>query len=209
MSKMSKAIAVLGVVAGLGVAALPLSSYAAIGDTLTGPYAGSQAEAEVQVKVGGAISIATKVGTEGTADATAKTIDLGDLMPGGKVEADASKTLTVEVSSNDNKDASYGLYINGKNGVTDMIGQTNPTNKIATGTTIANGTSAWGYKLDAGTDYKAVPANATKVVDTTALNDANSHKDSHTFAFGVSASTDQAPDTYTSTVVFTAVLENV
>ena len=51
MSKMSKAIAVLGVVAGLGVAALPLSTYAALGDALPEDAYKKEAQAQVQEQV--------------------------------------------------------------------------------------------------------------------------------------------------------------
>jgi len=67
MSKMSKAIAVLGVVAGLGVAALPLSSYAA-----DEPYSQSTS-ADVQVGVSGAISI--EVDNGATDAGAAKNLD--------------------------------------------------------------------------------------------------------------------------------------
>ena len=112
MSKMSKAIAVLGVVAGLGVAALPLSTYAAPGDE--GTYSQSTS-VQVQTKVEGAISISTNIDTIG-AGTDQKYIDLGELMPGG-VTNEMTDALEVTVNSNE-KAVDYNLYINGLNGET-------------------------------------------------------------------------------------------
>lgn len=212
MSKMSKAIAVLGVVAGLGVAALPLSTYAALGDSLQEGAYTQNATAQVRVEVGGAISIATSIGTAKATDNKPKMVNLGELMPGSIVEATEANTLNVQVTSN-GKDAKYGLYINSLNGKTAMVGdKTGDTiDTLADGATLTAGTSAWGYKLDDATDYVGIPATAKKIVDTKVLTDTTpgtTDVDKHTIKFGVAASTTQTPDIYTGTVVFTAALEN-
>ena len=215
MSKMSKAIAVLGVVAGLGVAALPLSTYAALGDALPEDAYKKEAQAQVQVKVGGAISIATTLDNSDSDsyNTDTKTVDLGELMPGGATDDANTPTLYVKVTSNDQKDAKYGLYMNALDGVTDMVG-TKPGARIPTDTNVAPGTSAWGYKLrdetgaNFATSYSKIPETASKIVDTTALNNTNTYESVTSVKFGASASTSQMADTYTGTVVFTAALEN-
>lgn len=206
MSKMSKAIAVLGVVAGLGVAALPLSTYAAPGDE--GTYSQSTS-VQVQTKVEGAISISTNIDTIG-AGTDQKYIDLGELMPGG-VTNEMTDALEVTVNSNE-KAVDYNLYINGLNGETAMKGLTTGAT-IPTGTNIVAGTSAWGYATDADSyaAYKEIPATATKV-NTAALTTAQDggtgdFTKTSNFKFKASASNNQTPDTYQGTVVFTATVE--
>ena len=207
MSKMSKAIAVLGVVAGLGVAALPLSTYAAPGDE--GTYSQST-NAIVQTKVDGAISISTNIDTIG-AGTDQKYIDLGELMPGG-VTTDMPAPLEVTVNSNE-KAVDYNLYINGLNGETAMKGLATGAT-IPTGTDIAAGKSAWGYATDDDSyaAYKEIPATATKVNSTAKLTTAQAggtgdFTKTSNFKFKASASNNQTPDTYQATVVFTATVE--
>ncbi len=191
MSKMSKAIAVLGVVAGLGVAALPLSSYA------EGNY-NQSAQATVQVEVGGAISITT--------DAADGKVDL-DKMTLNNVST--TKDLKVTVSSN----AEVGYSLSIKALTVDAEGNgvlTNENGKtITSGTTIEGGTSAWGYRLanaEAEGDYGAWTAvtsepeeiHAHSASGTAAMNDET------TVNFGASANGSQQEGIYTGTVVFTA-----
>lgn len=93
MSKMSKAIVALGVVAGLGVAAMPLSSYAT---TTTG---------KVQVNVDGAISVAIVEPTNSDADTegvslTGNTLDLQTVMIGA---APTIGTMGVQVKTKRNQ----------------------------------------------------------------------------------------------------------
>lgn len=210
MSKMSKAIAVLGVVAGLGVAALPLSSYAAPGD----PNTYSQTtNAQVQVEVEGAISIASNV-----ADMTGGIVDLGKIMPGGITEETAdANALKITVSSNSDG-AQYNLYINAlENDGTNSIMKGKNTGATIPGGTPAANTSAWGYQYSAdgttwGGTYTAVPMAANKVNGDTKLSTSGSAEgvkatSNSYFKFQASASNEQLADVYTGTVVFTAVVE--
>lgn len=211
MSKMSKAIAVLGVVAGLGVAAMPLSTYAAPGDANT--YSQST-NAQVQVEVEGAISIATDL-------ANGEVVDLKKIMPGGVTEemkdADA---LKVTVSSNSDG-ARFNLYINGleNNGTKAIMKGANTGSAIEAGVPAAN-TSAWGYAYsatpftgEAKQTYAAIPMTAEKVngetrLETTGSSDGVKATNDSYFKFQASASNTQLADVYTGTVVFTAVVEN-
>ena len=196
MSKMSKAIAVLGVVAGLGVAALPLSSYAA-----DEPYSQS-ASADVQVEVGGAISIST--------DATDGKVDLEEITLNN---VSTTKDLKVTVSSN--SEVGYGLTIKaltanaeGNGVLTNENGDT-----ISSSANIAGGTSAWGYRLanaEAEGGYGAWTAvtGAPEEIHahTAAAGDAEM-EDVTTVNFGASANSTQQQGTYKGTVVFTATVK--
>mgnify|MGYP001044685215 FL=1 len=196
MSKMSKAIAVLGVVAGLGVAALPLSSYAA-----DEPYSQS-ASADVQVEVGGAISIST--------DATDGKVDLEEMTLNN---VSTTKDLKVTVSSN--SEVGYGLTIKaltanaeGNGVLTNENGDT-----ISSSANIAGGTSAWGYRLanaEAEGGYGAWTAvtGAPEEIHahTAAAGDAEM-EDVTTVNFGASANSTQQQGTYKGTVVFTATVK--
>lgn len=212
MSKMSKAIAALGVVAGLGVAALPLSTYAAIpsGDNI---YKTSTS-AQVEVIVEGAISIATDL-TSG------EVVTLGKIMPGGITdEMKDADALKVTVSSNSDG-ANFNLYINGleNNGTKAIMKGASTGSSIEAGVPAAN-TSAWGYAYsttpftgEAKQTYAAIPMTAEKVNGDTKLSTSGAVEGSQKatndsyFKFQASASNTQLADTYTGTVVFTAVVE--
>lgn len=196
MSKIAKTIAVLGVVAGLGVAALPMSTYAA-------EYSRS-ASAIVTTEVEGAISIATSV------DATGGKVDLGKLALNSET-TEMTDPLAVTVTSNSAQ--TYSLGINALNGETAMKGaKTGAT--IPAGTPAA-GTSAWGYKHN-GTGtmaaaYSAVPAStspATIKEFTPAEGATGTQNDVVDFMFKASANGTQTPDTYEATVVFTATVKD-
>lgn len=209
MSKIVKAMATLGVVAGLGVAALPLGAYAVLPDD---GYK-TATSAQVQVEVDGAISISSNA----PADGIVKLSDAA-IMPG--TSAELTDPLEVIVSSN--TAANYDLYIHTTSADGSMVGE-NTGAKIKGGD--ATGES-WGYAYAAaladgtGADafgaYKAVPvlANAEKVntaalsTNTTDKNVATSGKANAStsyFKFKASTLTTTAADTYNATVVFTAV----
>lgn len=197
MSKMSKAIAVLGVVAGLGVAALPLSSYAATTATRT---------AQVQVEVAGGISLAfdqpdTQI--EGaTFNETTRLLDLGQVTLGGAIKEGSFKVV-VET----NNPIGYELKIAAKDS-TDMTSENGDT--IATGTPTANTTtSAWGYKVGAGSYQPlSLTGDVISAADdaTVAPSEGDSGRPSKgtDVTFGVAAQSSQAEGTYVGNVVFTA-----
>lgn len=210
MSKIVKAMVTLGVVAGLGVAALPLSSYAA-GLPVDGYKAATSAQ--VQVEVDGAISISSTA----PADGIVKLSDAA-IMPG--TAAELATPLEVIVSSN--TAANYDLYIHTTSADGSMVGE-NTGAKIKGGN--ATGES-WGYSYAAaladgsGADtfgaYKEVPvlANAEKVNTTTLktnITDKNvatsgkANASTSYFKFKASTLTTTPADTYNATVVFTAV----
>lgn len=186
MSKMSKAIAVLGVVAGLGVAALPLSSYA-VSDT---------ANVTAQAVVGDSIAITV-------AD---NTVTMNNVMANQEVN-EASTTVTVQTNS------ASGYQVQIKD--TDSELALKPTTGTGTATGIpagapTKGTNAWGYKADstsAGvnvltTDYTAITATNKKIAENNApsANDG----DKINLTFGVTVDTTIAAGTYSDEVTLTA-----
>jgi len=200
---MSMAFATLGVVAGLGVAALPLSTYAV--DPVS-------KESLVQTEIKDTLSL-TLTGTD---DADGNTIvKLGELLPDGDIMS-ANLTAKVKTNSGDG----YTLTLADKDADNNL---TSGANTITAGTP-AVGTSAWGFKMgtivtaDGATqsaaavnDYIAVPVtgsavtivNSNKPTKVDATTPAN-NGDSAVITFGASASSAQAAGTYSDTVVVTA-----
>lgn len=205
MSKMSKAIAALGVVAGLGVAALPLSSYAA--DNYS-----QSAQAGVQVEVGGAIAISVQ-GNDGT---DASLVDLGDLKINGVATA-APLTVTVKSNANDGK---YDLTIKSATAETALVNENGAKIPALTAAgKIVAGTSAWGYfvgdTVTADTEYTGVTANPVNIKANGVTSTANTGSDSATYGyqdetkvyFQAAADGQQQEGTYKQTVVFTATVQ--
>ncbi len=197
MSKMSKAIAVLGVVAGLGVAALPLSSYAY--DVPT--------ETTVKTTVEGAISIAVDKST----------VDLGTLKLNGVATGTntGDNELTVTVSGN--SATAYSLKISAPSGNALMNSETNTSIPAiaddAGVTALAGGTNSWGYQVNGTGNWFGVPATGSKDVATvtadsgwTAGTGDNDGKQISTtkLAFGATAGSSLPAGEYKGTVVLTA-----
>ena len=180
MSKMSKAIVALGVVAGLGVAALPLSSYAV------------STQAQVQVEVGGAISIST--------DADSGKVDLGKLTVNGVSE---SKDLNVTVTSN--SEVGFDLTIMSATNETSLTNENGAT--IPAGTTIAAGTSAWAYKVDDGAWTKITNSAVSINNHTVDTDNTGGMSEPTKITFGASANGTQQEGTYTGTVLLTATVQ--
>ena len=88
---------------------------------------------------------------------------------------------------------------------TDMVGETE-TNKIPTGASVAGGTSAWAFKVTASDGVEEgfdtlhmIPSTATKIAGGSSPVSAKSVK----IGYKVSASAEQAADTYTGKVKYT------
>lgn len=175
MSKMTKTIAALGVVAGLGVAAMPLSSYA-LDDTET---------VNLTVEVGQSIEITAKE----------TTVDLGEAT--SSKMAEGGTVITVHT----NNEAGYNATIKADqprllSGDTDAIPSTGAS------AIPANGTSAWGYKIGSITDYVAASTTAQSFANTSAVS--AQAGDTYDLNFAVSVAPNQAAGTYTGSVTLTA-----
>lgn len=227
MSKTTKAIAILGVVAGLGVAALPFNAMAAVT-----PLVGDNAtpvtdQVTVKTTIKDYISIELSAGDKGTFDKTAATditsgdpatvtahahtLDLGDLVNGGAI---VDGNLLVNVKTNNSKGFKLGFAAAG----TTLDGAdttANPAHTIAAGVPTV-GTSAWSFKAEStdasntnltiDTAYQnygaTIPTSNTRIAKYSVATDDSGINTKVTF--GVSASASQAADEYSQTVTFTA-----
>lgn len=155
MSKMSKAVAVLGVVAGLGVAAMPLSTYAATSVT-------SSPATTIKAEVKRTLAIAVE-NTDGSA-LTGDTLDLGELMVNGTAN---TGDLNVVVYSNA-ADKNFNLTIAPADGATVDMKNTDTANHatavIPAATSFGNGTAGWGFKANDATAWSKLEAAGTTLV---------------------------------------------
>lgn len=189
MSKMSKAIAVLGVVAGLGVAALPLSSYA-VSDT---------ANTTAQAIVGDSIAVTV-------ADAT---VTMNNVMANQDVN-EASTNVTVQTNN------ATGYMVQIKDADTELALKTTDGSGTADGIAAgvpAKDTNAWGFKASttsanvdasASDSYRAVGGKAAPKIVGTAAAASATDGDVISLTFGVTVDTTIAADTYQDEVVLTA-----
>lgn len=199
MSKMTKTVAALGVVAGLGVAMLPVGAFAAPADN--GAIYGNPATQNVtfQAEVDDYIQITVAEAQVVAADAatTAKNA-AGSTTFAIKSNNASGYTGTIAASTLDNGSASAV-----------MLGNT-ATNKIPGGTAPVAGTSAWGYKIIVPTGVTGNTVNSMTGATTDAKTFADktgataAAGDSYTLDFEASVSASQAADTYTGQVTLTA-----
>jgi len=220
MTNLTKAIAVLGVVAGLGVAALPLSSYA---ETVTWVESGetgydankmgtdSDGNKYVKTDVGVTLKIEDALSIEADKDNT----------DGNKVTLDeTNKTGAVNIIIKTNNKAGYNLHLAGTTDgdATSLVGANTGEKIVAGGGTFAapavfdvTSNSQWGYRVahndtlltqfDAENKYVAVSADQ-EIIKTT--NPTGSAGDKTTVTFGYELKDGQAADTYNGKVTFTA-----
>ncbi len=203
MKKMTAAMAALGVVAGLGAAALPLASYA------------SEATVPVTAIIDDALSINITDATTAD-DLGADGVLIEGVTPGGAVE---SRKIAVTVSGNDTQQK-YKLTLEDRLADTALINANNERIETLTTTGALNAdtsTSAWGYAVSnsvsaEATSYKGVPARNNPVQllsgsGNTGTIAANGKATTYV-SFGVYAAEGQQPGRYTSDVIFTASVAN-
>lgn len=185
MSKMTKAIAALGVVAGLGVAALPLSS-----------YADGSTSVNIRANVENTVSVATST----------PEVDFGTVVPGSSKIANQNAVLNVSA----NTDQGWELTIQGKDGKTDMVlVDENDIPVAGEGAAVTIATSdlsgsnyGWGWKLaSASGAYNVVPDTATQVTSGKGDQEVD-------VAFGIRVAAGQTQGNYLGSVVFTATAAN-
>ncbi len=193
MSKMTKTIVALGVVAGLGVAALPLSSYAQIVTDSTNVTA--------QAVVGEAISV--------TADAADDTVKIEGVTANQDVK-EGSTVLTIQT----NNTSGYNVNIKDADAVTALTTDgTDTTNGIPASATLTKGSKGWGFKASttttgvavsgAGQVYRAIETTPLALASrSTGASDADGDK--ITLTFGVVVDSSIAAGIYEDEVVITA-----
>lgn len=210
MSKTTKTIAALGMVAALGVAALPLGAFAADpydqNDNLNTPK-DDTATVTFSATVDPVISIRVDSATE----------TIASIAPHG---VDETKDTLITISTND--ETGWKLYAkDANNGSLNKAATSEYSAKTidAYNGTLAAGTSAFGYKVSAsargassetgGTITVPAAHDATYAAFSTndeqiASADKKANDDTVTVAYGVSTANDQATGTYTDTITYTA-----
>lgn len=202
MKKMTAAMAALGVVAGLGAAALPLSSYA------------SEATVPVTAVIDDALSITITDATTGD-KLGADGVLLENVKKGGAL---VSQNVAVTVAGS----GKYNLTLEDRlvdNALISAAGDRIEALTVAAASDFADAeaeitSSAWGYGVAtalsaAPTTWKAVPArnSADSIVSGATLTGASAKPTTY-IGFGVRAASDQAAGRYTSDVIFTATAAN-
>lgn len=190
MTKTIKAFAILGVVAGLGVAALPLSSYAA--------------DPSQDIKV--QLTLDDYISCEMSKDAES-TVTITDIVNNG-----AAQTNSTSINVKTNSTKGYKVTIKSKTSETALVNTTEGVTASipALGTavaTIPTGESAWGYKGGDITNFTGVTATDATLKTSEAKATSNDGDDIEV-TFGAAASASQAPGTYEQTVVLTAAVNN-
>lgn len=223
MSKTTKALAALGVVAGLGVAALPIGVGAA--PVVDGDTASGDNSATADGNVSDTVTVRTEIKPTLTLEVTGANDAAigsgserhlvllgtnGELQNGG----DGSGTATVKVTTNHL--GGYKVNMNGE--TTGFNGQTNADQKfapIADNTAVfpTTGASVFGYKTTkdaasatnvtlANDNWNGVKDAATLIA--TGANATTAAGDEFTITFQAHASESQAADVYDEVVTITA-----
>ena len=231
MSKSKTVLAGLGVVAALGVAALPLVSYA------TGPAVSGDVKLAVEVLPAISMTIsgnndsgthkqtgdttsygAIDVFSDGTntagsvdghtvAASTATTSSsYTSILPNAKVDGNATNGFGSTVTVYTNNSAGYTLAVKDKDSTLALTNENSDT--IAAGTNITAGTSNWAYQLQKsdGTAVETPAYAAITASDVTLVtrNTETSNGSENFIGYGVSTANDQATGIYTDTIVYTA-----
>ncbi|MBR0431954.1 hypothetical protein IJK16_03065 [Candidatus Saccharibacteria bacterium] len=171
--KTTKIVIALGAAAALGVAVLPLASYADNNYTAT---------TNITVSINSTFSITATESVTATATNNGPVVDMSPVVT---VITNNSGGFTLKAKTTH---ASGPALISGSN----TIGAGSPS----------AGTSAWGMKGGAlGTTYTALKTTDTTVLTTSAPTDTSGT--STTFTIGVSASPSQAAGTYAGTITWT------
>ncbi len=189
MSKTTAALAALGVVAGLGVAALPLSSYAVE----------DQEDIKVTLSVNDSISITT---TDPDNPETALNAAPITAATDGGVSASSPILVTVKT----NNEGGYTVKLKDKDATTALT-TTGDGTPIPSGTP-TQGVSAWGFALldstatgaDENTTWQSFAESQTEATLETKSSQTAEGGDKYKLFFGASLSADQTPGTYTNDV---------
>ena len=193
MSKYSKIVATLGVITGLGIASLPLASFAAPIPLVDGTP--KTANVKVKLTVGDAVAIA---------------VDSNDANAGNAAPSQ-TKSATSTVSYATNKATGMTLTVKDQDTDTNMTvtghtGTVVGTDVIAAGTQGATaGQGQWSIKGGLlATDTAMVKSNETalKVAESSAPINTDVN-----VTYNISTGTSQLPGTYEDTIVYTAAIK--
>ena len=223
MSKKStKIIAAAGVVAGLGVAALPALTFAEGEQTVSGQV---QVRADVLPAIAmtitgnndvspntvGGVNVYTPANTASVMGHTG-----GSEYNSSVLETSGSKTsiLPNAVSTANDFKSTITVYTNAAAGYTLTLKDSDATNALTNGansipatesTTLTAGTAAWGYKVgSAATDWLAVPVSTGAAADIKTDGASVQGGEATEVYYGVATAATQATGPYTDTIVYTA-----
>lgn len=206
MSKIAKSMAILGVVAGLGVAALPLSSYAADGSAKSG-------DVTVRVEVNSSLAVASS-----ESDINLGTINVGTPVREGTTDVSVTTTSVPKyylyIQDKDDNNAltltdADGAILSGATAAQKIFAVGEKFTLPADGSTeqtaaVVKGSTGWGFKGGLVGDFTAVPTNGSApaaIVEDGSFTDGAA---STTVTFGVSAGAGLDDGIYKDTVVFIA-----
>lgn len=225
MSKSTKVIAALGVVAGLGVAALPAFTYAA--------STSGAVKLEAEVTSGIAITIHSNGDAKDTTYYDADPTNAGN-MGDPKVNTNTKyvkaedlftnwSSAKTSLSQNDKKEdatSTVTVYTNSNGGYTLTVNDEDEVNALKSGddsiaamsesNAIDAGNAAWGLKVDgdhavaAAKSYNAVPVKSADGLKIAEASQKTTGGTATTVTYGVSTAADQPTGTYSDVIVFTA-----
>ena len=215
MSKKStKIIAVAGVVAGLGVAALPALTFAtstvagevtleaevneAIAMTILGNGDGGAAGVDTYTPTGASTIDGHTVGTLYDPSDLMNSSSTVSLLPNAADTTTATSVVTVYT----NAAGGFTLSVKDADSNTALVRSgegTQPT--IPAGATITAGTAAWGYKGGSVTNFAAISATDATVYTQSGP---TSGGQATNMTYGVSTASDQPTGTYSDTIIYTA-----
>ena len=237
MSKTTKIIAALGVVAGLGVAALPAFTYAAqsvngnvdvvvdvlpaIAMTIEGNnddnshYANSYGAIDVFNPVTAASSEIDGHTTPATAT-TVTSSSWASMLPNAVVDGNDTNEFKSTINVYTNNASGYTLNVKDADSTLALtkVGSTEtiPAGVPESGETtfdLAAGTAAWGYVIDtASTDGTGYKAISATDAQVKTRPTKTSGGEETVVYYGVATASDQATGTYTDTIIYTATTNN-
>ena len=235
MSKSTKIIAALGVVAGLGVAALPAFTYAAQTSSVSGA---------VKLQATVTPGIAMTIQSNGDADDTS-TADVNESKyyaadpaaagEGFRVDGYALYTTsgglftnwssaTVSLSQNDMKETATSIitvFTNDEGGYTLSVKDQDTNNALVYGNNVATipamvaetneieaGNAAWGLKGGDVADYAAVPVSTGSALVLQSAGSRTQGGEATNVTYGISTAADQPTGLYEDVIVYTATTVN-
>jgi len=232
MSKTTKIIAALGVVAGLGVAALPAFTYAAetvsgnvdlyvevlpaIAMTITGnnddnSHYGSGNGAVDVFNPATAASSSIDGHTTPAAATTVASSSWTSLLPNAVANGNDTNGFKSTITVYTNAAGGYTLNVKDADATLALtkVGSTETIPALAADGNLVAGTAAWGYKIDTasadGTSYKAISATDAQVKTKATP---TSGGEGTVVYYGVATASDQATGVYTDTITYTATTNN-
>ena len=213
MTKSSKIITGLGLVAALGIAIVPASTFATVGVagevqldvevneaiamTIVGNGDSGSAGVDVYTPTGASTIDGHTVGTlydETDLQTSSSTVSL---LPNAADTTTATSVVTVYT----NAASGFNLKVKDADSTTALVNTDDSSATIPAGATITAGTAAWGYKGGSATNFTAITATDAQIYTQSAP---TSGGQATSMTYGVSTASDQKTGTYSDTIIYTA-----